>query len=67
MGHVGPFWAILEIFGILGYFGAVLSHFGAPMGLCKGTRVVQHDKILCNIPMASVSGPFRVMKGHLGP
>ena len=27
-----PFWAILEIFGILGYFGAVLSHFGAPVG-----------------------------------
>ena len=30
-------------------------------GLCKGLRVVQHDKLLCNIPMASVLGPFRVM------
>ena len=44
-----------------GHYGAVLGHFGAPMGLCKGTRVVQHDKILCNIPMASVLRPFRVM------
>ena len=46
---------------ILGHLGAALGHFGAPMGLCKGPKVVQHDKISCNIPMASVLGPFGVM------
>ena len=72
-GHEGIFWVMkfLHCRAILGHawpflvmkghYGAVLGHFGAPMGLCKGTRVVQHDKILCNIPMASVLGPFWVM------
>ena len=55
LGHAWPFLVMK------GHYGAVLGHFGALMGLCKGTRVVQHDKILCNIPMASVLGPFRVM------
>ena len=55
LGHAWPFLVMK------GHYGAVLGHFRAPMGLCKGTRVVQHDKILCNIPMASVLGPFRVM------
>ena len=56
-GHKGPFLVMK------GYYGAV---FEAPMGLCKGPKVAQYDKILCNIPMASVLGPFRVMQGHLG-
>ena len=72
-GHEGIFWVMkfLHCRAILGHawpflvmkghYGAVLGHFGAPMGLYKGLRVVQHDKILCNIPMASVLGPFRVM------
>ena len=66
-GHVRTFGAMKSNFGdILGSLGAVLGHFGAPMGLCKGPKVAQYDKILCNIPMASVLGPFRVMQGHLG-
>ena len=70
-GHEGIFWVMkfLHCRAILGHawpflvmkghYGAVLGHFGAPMGLCKGPKVVQHDKISCNIPMASVLGPFR--------
>ena len=49
LGHKGQFWAIK---------GAVLGHFGAPVGLWKGSRVVQHDIISCNVPMGSVLGPF---------
>ena len=72
-GHEGIFWVMkfLHCRAILGHawpflvmkghYGAVLGHFGAPMGLCKGPKVAQYDKILCNIPMASVLGPFRVM------
>ena len=56
------FGAMKSYFGdILGYLGAVFGHFGAPMDLCKGPKVVQHDKISCIIPMASVLGPFGVM------
>ena len=73
LGHEGIFWVMkfLHCRAILGHewpflvmkghYGAALGHFGAPMGLCKGPRVVQHDKISCNIPMGSVLGPFGVM------
>ena len=61
--HFGPWRAIL---GHKGPLGAVLSHFGAPLGLWKGPRVVQHDIISCIIPMRSVLGPFGVMQGHFG-
>ena len=73
LGHGGIFWVMkfLHCRAILGqewpflvmkgHYGAALGHFGAPMGLCKGPRVVQHDKISCNIPMGSVLGPFGVM------
>ena len=60
LGHEWPFWVMK------GHFGAVLGNFGAPMGLWKGLRVVQHDIISCNISMGSGSGPFGVMYGHLG-
>ena len=46
---------------ILGHLGAVLGHFGTLKDLCKGPRVVQHDKISCNIPMGSVLVPFGVI------
>ena len=46
---------------IKGHYGAVLGHFGTLKDLCKGPRVVQHDKISCGIPMGSVLGPFGVM------
>ena len=58
LGHEWPFLVMK------GHYGAVLGHFGAPISICKGPRVVQHDKISCNIPMAGVLGPFGVMNGR---
>ena len=54
-GHEGPFLVMK------GIYGALFGHFGAPMGLCKGPKVAQNDKISCNIPISSVLGPFGVM------
>ena len=61
-GHLGSYRAIWghkwPNLVIKGYFGVVLGHYGAPLGLRKGPKVVQHDKISCGIPMGSVLGPF---------
>ena len=60
LGHEEPFWAMK------GNFGGILGHFGAPVGLWKGPRLVQHDIISCNIPVRSILRPFGVMQGHFG-
>ena len=60
--HLGPFGVMRDHFwSWRAIFGAVLGHYGAPVALWKGPRVVQHDKISCIIPMGSVLGPFGVM------
>ena len=76
LGHEGIFWVMkfLHCRAILGHewpflvmkghYGAVLGHFGVPMGLCKGPRVVQNDTISCNIP--NTNGKcFRAIWGHV--
>ena len=47
----GHFWSQRTI------FGAILGHYGAPVGLWKGPRVVQHDIQSCYIA-------FRVIWSH---
>ena len=43
-GNAGPFWVMKGHFWSWRViFGAVLGHYGAPVGLWKGPRVVQHD------------------------
>ena len=67
-GHTETFWVMKGHFwSRRTIFGAVLGHYGAPVGLWKGPRVVQHDMKSCNIPIGSVLGPFGVMQCHFEP
>ena len=75
-GHEGIFWvmkflhcrAILchewQFLVIKGHYVAVLGHIGTLKDLCKGPRVVQHDKISCNIPMGIHSKSVKVCGVH---
>ena len=50
---------------MLDHLGAFSEAHWGHVGLWKGPRVVQYDKISC-ISMQSVSGPFVVIQGHFG-
>ena len=75
LGCFGVFWVHAGPFGVMNghfwswraIFGAILGHYGAPVGPWKGPRVVQHDILSCYIATWSDLGSFGVMQCHFEP